>query len=290
MSLNFSTGAYEAEHEAQRYIELHGRLSTVLPTEPLAELSKAVTAHRTAENAAQAVVLPDLDALRGQYRTRLADVCETGPGYTAKDLTAAGHEITAIRATNDAARALVNAVKWETIHRVRVVWPVARPGILTAMADTLSSHSDRLRELAALIPADFTDAHAFHARDEMQQAWRELATLADLVALACDVERTDPSLKAYGVRPLPLVLKIVEDPIAHGGTSRDLGLSSVGYRSLPDDRPRLLRELGARGARLTYRPHADADAWTDRHFYDLPTSDQRRELVRQLDNRWRNAA
>ncbi|MQA10915.1 MAG: hypothetical protein GEU98_20640 [Pseudonocardiaceae bacterium] len=124
----------------------------------------------------------------------------------------------------------------------------------------------------------------------MQQAWRELTDLAELVALAVDVDNTNVNRQSYGYRPVALVIKIVEDPITHGGTSVDLGLSNVGMYTLPDDNRHRLRELGTRGARLTFRPHTDAVAWLDQHLYDLPTLDQRREIIHTINDRWRNAA
>lgn len=122
----------------------------------------------------------------------------------------------------------------------------------------------------------------------MQQAWRDLAALNELVTLAMDVDHHNRAKNNSG-QIVSALVQIVDDPFTHGGTSVDLRLSSVGMRTLPDDSRHRLRELGTRGAQLTFRPYPDAVNWLDRNYWDLPT-DQRRAIIRQLDDRWRTAA
>jgi hypothetical protein len=67
-------------------------------------------------------------------------------------------------------------------------------------------------------------------------------------------------------------------------------MTSLGWPTLPDDSRHRLRELGRRGARLTLRTYTESRRWVDRNFYDLDTMEQRANIIRELDNRWTDAA
>ncbi|WP_433262545.1 hypothetical protein ACQPZF_29790 [Actinosynnema sp. CS-041913] len=88
----------------------------------------------------------------------------------------------------------------------------------------MAARSDDLAEPAAMIPADFSDGHAFHAREELQQAWRKLSTMDGLVNLAFDVEQGH-RVHQPGDAAVSTVVQLVE--VAHGGNANDLGLSGL---------------------------------------------------------------
>ncbi|XVV00137.1 hypothetical protein ACQPW3_22035 [Actinosynnema sp. CA-248983] len=288
--LNFSTAGYETIDKADRYATLYDRLSAVLPAETLTTVAeKAVTAHRTAQNAAQTLDMPRVETVRNTWAERLADMCKTGDGHTVADLADAVREINDAATLADTAGPLVTAIGWTAAQRVVTAWHTAGRTVLSGLREALAARSDDLVEPAAMIPADFNDGHAFHAREELQQAWRELSTLDGFVSLALDVERTH-RVHQPGDPAVSIVVQLVEDPIAHGGNANGLGLSGLGWPTLPEDGRHRLRVLGRRGARRTLRTYREARAWVDRNFYDLPNMDMRANLIRELDNRWTDAA
>lgn len=287
--LNLNTAAYELVAKADRYATLYDRLSAVLLAETLTTVAEAVTAHRAAQNTAQTLDTPSVETVRNTWAERLTDMCKSGDGYTLDDLADAVREIDHAATMTDTAASLMATIGSTAAQRVLNAWYAHGRHILNGLKQALSARSDDLAELAAIIPADFNDGHAFHAREELQQAWRELSTLDGLVSLAFDVERTY-RVPQPGDLIVSTVVQLVEDPIAHGGNSNDLGFSRLGWPTLPEDGRHRLRELGRRGARLTLRTYQEARAWVDRNFYDLDNADTRATLIRDLDNRWTDAA
>ncbi|MFD0204316.1 MULTISPECIES: hypothetical protein [Saccharothrix] len=287
--LNLSTHGYELIDKADQYAALYDRLSAVLPTETLTTVTEAVTAHRIAQNTAQSLDMPHVETVRNTWAERLTDLCKTGDGYTVADLADAVREINDTATLADTGQSLVTSIAWTAAQRVVTAWHTTGRTVLSGLRNALAARSDDLAELARMIPADFNDGHAFHAREELQQAWRELSTMDAFVSLALDVERTH-RVNQPGDPAVSTVVQLVEDPITHGGNANDLGLTGLGWPTLPDDGRHRLRVLGRRGARLTLRTYREARAWVDRHFYDLPNMDTRANLIRELDNRWTDAA
>lgn len=101
---DINPASHEARFETDKCIGLYDRVRGVLPADTLTEVTKAVTGYRAAQNAAQAVPLPDLAAIRAENVTRLADACQTRDGYTVKELTTAAREITTAQSLTDTAR------------------------------------------------------------------------------------------------------------------------------------------------------------------------------------------
>jgi hypothetical protein len=173
----------------------------------------------------------------------------------------------------------VTSIAWTAAQRVVTAWHTTGRTVLSGLREAL----------AAMIPADFNDGHAFHAREELQRAWRELSTMDAFVSLALDMERTH-RVNQPGDPVVSTVVQLVEDPLPTAAMPTTLACPvSAGPRS-PTMAVTACVPWAAVGPASRCAPYREARAWVDRNFYDLPNMDTRANLIRELDNRWPDAA